>query len=79
MAGDNRAKFARLLKNKCTFSLPVLLGYEGGLCDKNERIDLIQSVWALPSLLNHMSGPLQELEYQLLVRLMFLIIKSLCK
>lgn len=52
---------------------------KGALCDKNERIDVIQSMWALPSLLNHTSGPLQEPEYQRLLRLMLLIIRSLCR
>jgi len=48
MAEGDRAKIARLLRNKCTFSLPVLLRCEGGLCDKNERIDVIQSAWEPP-------------------------------
>lgn len=78
MAGGNRAKFTRLLKNKCTLSLPVLLRCEGGRCDKNERMDVIQAVWALPSVISHAGGPFQELEYQLLGRLSP-IIKPLCR
>lgn len=76
--GRDRAKFAYHLKNKCTFTPLVLPRCEEGLCAKNERIEVIQSVWAPPSLVNHANGPLQELEYCLLLRLMFLMAGLLC-
>lgn len=76
VAGGHIARFAYLLENKCTFNLLVLL--RCACLMTKDRTHVIQSVWALPSLLNHTSAFPQELEEQLLVRLMFLIMR-LCR